>query len=372
MASIRKTDEGTWRVFYRDPSGRQRNKTFKRKVDADRFAKAVDTDVSRGEWLDPRLAKATVGEYADRWFGTITNKPKTKQGYESYLRNWVIPELGALPVSAVDRARVKEFAARIENDGLSASTRDNAVKVLRLVLGFAVDAGAIRANPAMRLKLPRGAQRTEMCFLTVPEVKELASAIQEPLGTPRFTRYGTAIPDYGLLVKFAANTGMRAGEIEALRVKDVDVERARVTVTRSLSELTDALVFGDTKTGKGRALTLPPFLVGELHKHLRGRAPDDLVFAAAEGGPMRHSNFYVRHFKPAVLRAGLQPSTRFHDLRHTHVAWLIRQGAHPKAIMARLGHSSINVTLDTYGHLFPDLEGSLADGLDDAWAGRMT
>lgn len=87
---------------------------------------------------------------------------------------------------------------------------------------------------------------------------------------------------------------------------------------------------------------------------------------------MRHSNFYVRHFKPAVLRAGLQPSTRFHDLRHTHVAWLIRQGAHPKAIMARLGHSSINVTLDTYGHLFPDLEGSLADGLDDAWAGRMT
>ncbi|GAC1381473.1 MAG: hypothetical protein NVSMB4_10030 [Acidimicrobiales bacterium] len=211
--------------------------------------------------------------------------------------------------------------------------------MLRLVLGFAEDAGAIKANPALRLKLPRGGQSREMCFLTFGEVKALAIAIQEPLGAARFHRYGESVPDYGLMIKFAAHSGLRAGEIEALRVKDVDIDRRCVTVIRSLAELTAGLASGDTKTGKGRPLTLPAFLTSDLSVHLDGLAPDDLVFAAAEGGPMRHSNFYVRHLKPAVHRAGLPPSVRFHDLRHTHVAWLIRRGAHPKAIMSRLGHS---------------------------------
>ena len=82
------------------------------------------------------------------------------------------------------------------------------------------------------------------------------------------------------------------------------------------------------------------------------------------GTPLRHNLFYVRHFKPAVVRAGLPEGLRFHDLRHTCAALLVAQAAHPKAIMERLGHSSIQVTLDRYGHLFPSLDESLTEGLE--------
>src|SRR5207302_3117686 len=96
----------------------------------------------------------------------------------------------------------------------------------------------------------------------------------------------------------------------------------------------------------------------------RPHEPDDLVFTSAGGGALRHNLFYARHFKPAVRAAGLPTALRFHDLRHTCAALLIAQGAHPKAIMERLGHSSIQVALDRYGHLFPGLDEALTDGLE--------
>jgi integrase len=93
---------------------------------------------------------------------------------------------------------------------------------------------------------------------------------------------------------------------------------------------------------------------------------DGFVFIAAKGGPLRHNNFYQRVFCPALARAGLPAQVRFHDLRHTCAALLIAQGAHPKAIQAHLGHSSIQVTMDRYGHLFLDALEHLADRLDVA------
>jgi integrase len=96
------------------------------------------------------------------------------------------------------------------------------------------------------------------------------------------------------------------------------------------------------------------------------------VFTAARGGPLRHNNFYQRIFCPALGRAGLPAQVRFHDLRHTCAALLIAQGAHPKAIQAHLGHRSIQVTMDRYGHLFPDALEQLADRLDAARAAAWT
>jgi integrase len=96
------------------------------------------------------------------------------------------------------------------------------------------------------------------------------------------------------------------------------------------------------------------------------------VFTAPKGGPLRHNNFYQRIFCPALARAGLPVQVRFHDLRHTCAALLIAQGAHPKAIQAHLGHSSIQVTMGRYGHLFPDALEQLADRLDAARAAART
>ncbi|HVA43942.1 MAG TPA: tyrosine-type recombinase/integrase [Acidimicrobiales bacterium] len=125
-------------------------------------------------------------------------------------------------------------------------------------------------------------------------------------------------------------------------------------VRESLADVSGRLVFGPTKTYGNRSVRLPRFLCDELTTYLSDRTwrPDDLVFTSPTGAPIRYNLFYVRHFKPAVVAAGLPPRLRFHDLRHSCVAIFIAQGAHPKAIMERLGHSTIQVTLDRYERLW--------------------
>jgi integrase len=168
-------------------------------------------------------------------------------------------------------------------------------------------------------------------------------------------------------VRFAGFTGLRAGEIVALRTESVDLLHGRVHVVASATEAYGKLQFGPPKTYQRRAVPIPPALVAEMTPHLAGKAGPDFVFTSSRGGPLRHSNFYARHFKPAVVRAGLPEETRFHDLRHSYAAMLIAEGAHPRAIMERLGHSTIQVTLGTYGQVFPSLEASLTQALDDVY-----
>jgi integrase len=226
------------------------------------------------------------------------------------------------------------------------------------VFEAAIQAGVLLRNPAADIRVPRSRTR-EMQFLSAAEVERLADAIDPP---------------YGLLVRLAAYTGLRAGEIVALRIKRLDLLRGMVRVVESASEVGGRLLIGPTKTYANRTVRLPRFLRDELAASLAERRSDldAFLFTAARGGPLRHNNFYQRRFCPALRRAGLPATVRFHDLRHTCAALLIAQGAHPKAIQAHLGHSSIQVTMDRYGHLFPDALDHLADRLDAARATART
>jgi integrase len=348
-----------YRVRYRDPAGRERAKSFARKVDAERFLRHVEADLVRGQWVDPEHGRMTVGELAERWFATTAAlKPKTREDYRSLLDNHVLPAFGERPVGSIDTLTVRGWLAGLVSGGLSASRAKHAYYVLFAVLEAAIQAGAVLRNPAAGVRVPRS-RRREMQFLSAAEVERLAEAITPP---------------YGLLVRFAAYTGLRAGELAALRVKRLDLLRGTVRVVESASEVGGRLVLGSTKTYAERTVRLPRFLRDDLAAYLadRPRDPDGCVFTALKGGPLRHNNFYQRIFCPALARAGLPTQVRFHDLRHTCAALLIAQGAHPKAIQVHLGHSSIQVTMDRYGHLFPDALEQLADRLDAARAAART
>src|SRR5207302_10835945 len=112
----------------------------------------------------------------------------------------------------------------------------------------------------------------------------------------------------------------------------------------------------------------------ELAAHLETRPPDPdaFVFTSPDGGPFRHINWYRRHYKKAVVQAGLDPRTRFHDLRHTAAALMIAEGAHLLAVKERPGHSTLQVTADRYGHLFPSLEEALTDRLDASYRDALS
>jgi integrase len=153
-----------------------------------------------------------------------------------------------------------------------------------------------------------------MIFLTADQVMRLA----EEIANPPIRRGGgehrrASFPEYGLLVRFAAFTGLRAGEVVALRVRRLDLLRRRLEVAESASEAHGQLQIGPTKTYERRAVPIPIGLAEQLGEHVAGKRPDDFVFNGPDGGPLRHSNWYPRSFKPAVRLAGIPEATRFHD-----------------------------------------------------------
>lgn len=360
FGNVRRLPSGRWQVRYPDPSGRRvtADITFDAKAAATRHLALLEADVARGEWRDPRLGRVTLAEWADTWLATTVHlAPKTRPGYESILRTRIIPAFGTTPVAAIDKPAVKGFVADLLAAGVPVGTVVKARAVLRMVMATAIDGGAIKANPCDGVKVGR-TRRQEMVFLTPAQVEDLATAITNP-------SRGGHYPAYGLLVRFAAYSGLRAGEITALRVARLDLMRGRVDVADSLAEVPgQGLVYGPPKTYQRRSVAIPRFLVDELAQLVAGQPSDAPVFTASSGGPLRWTNFYPRHYRPAVAAAGLPPHTRFHDLRHTCAALSVAQGAHPEAIKQRLGHSTITTTLDVYGHLFPELEETLTDKLD--------
>jgi integrase len=273
------------------------------------------------------------------------------------LRVNVLPHFGGWPVGRIEAVHVRQYLADLRGAGAGPGTVRSARKVLRLVLATAIEGGALRANPCSGIRLARS-EPVEMAFLTMGQVLALATAMRRP--------------DYGLLVRFAALTGLRAGEIGALRVGRLDLLRSRADVAETVAEVTGhGLVYGPPKTYERRGVPIPRTLAEELGAHLarRPHQPEDFVFTAPGGGPLRHHNFYRRHFKPALTAAGLPERVRFHDMRHTCAALLINADppAHPLAVMKRLGHSSITVTYNTYGHLFPALEEALTESLERSY-----
>ena len=270
-------------------------------------------------------------------------------------------------MNRVDHPTVVALMAELTSTGAGAGTVRNVRDVLRLVLELARRSGAIKVNPVEGAKAPKKPP-AEMVFLNATQIMTLAEEVTNPPirrggGEHRRPNY----PERGLMVRFAGFTGLRAGEIVGLRTESVDLLHGRVQVVASATEAYGKLQFGPTKTYHRRAVPVPPALVAELTAYLAGKAGRGFVFTSSKGGPLRDSNFYARHFKPAVVRAGLSAETRFHDLRHSYAAMLIAEGAHPRAIMERLGHSTIQVTLSTYGHVFPSLEASLTAALDDVY-----
>ncbi len=373
MADIQKRASAggvRWDVRYRDESRRQRKKSFHRKVDAQRFAASVETDLNRGDWIDPDRGRELFGDWADKWLATTADrKPKTRETYESIVRKHLVPRFGRAPIGSIDYPTVLTFIAELRQAGVAAKTVRNIRDVLRSIFKLAVRSGALKSNPVVDVPVAR-THRVEMVFLEPDQIMDLAREVAKP--PPRYRRDERRVdgyPEYGLLVRFAAFTGLRAGELVGLRVKDLHLLRRRVYVHQSASEAYGQLQIVATKTYERRSVPIPKSFVDELAAQVAGKGQDDFVWESPQGGPFRYSNWFKRHYKPAVERADVPNETRFHDLRHSYAAMLIAQGAHPRAIMERMGHSTITVTLDNYGHLFPKLDEALDEALDGMYRG---
>ncbi len=286
---------------------------------------------------------------ARQWLaGQLQLKPSTRKRYESLLRVQVLPTWENVPLSAVTHAGVQDWCTRLSAAGAAASSVRQAHRVLALVLALAARDQRISTNPAEGVRLPR-AVKAEKRFLSAAEVGRLAGAASRDR----------------LVVLVLAYTGLRFGELAALRVRRVDLLRRRLEIAESVTELGGVMTFGTTKTHQRRSVPLPRFLVDEVAVLVAGRSPDELVFTAPEGGPLRLNNFRRRGFDPAAASVGLEGLTP-HELRHTAASLAVAAGANVKAVQRMLGHASAAMTLDVYAGLFEDELDAVADRMDDA------
>jgi integrase len=354
-----------WRARYPDPTRggkKQIERLFDTKGEAEKWLTSQKAAIQRGEHVDPKDNQRQFEEVVAAWEATWINlEPKTRVGYRAILNRHVLPRWGGVRIGAVTPEAIQAWV----ND-LAVIRQPNTVRrvysVLRAVLKVAVERRYLLANPCDAVRLPRSPAATidQRVILTADEVAVLAEAIA---------------PSFRLLIYAAAYTGLRAGELGALRRRDVDLLHGSLNVERGLKDVSGQLIFGPTKTGKVRRVELPRFLMTMFSDHLEtlDGGADALVFRSPDGGPLRHGNFYGRYFKPAV-RAVLPPEKhglRFHDLRHTCASLLIAAGAHPKAIQEHLGHKDIQTTFNVYGHLLPSARKALAAALDGVFAGEQ-
>lgn len=351
MGSVHRIDRPKpWLAKYRGPDGRQHSRSFHRKVDAERWIRDEESKIDRAAWVDPRGGAIPLSDFAETWLGGLHElKPKTVNEYRWHLNSRVLPTFGDKRLRSINPATVREWQNRLLANGLSTGTVRQSRGVLSLILNQAVNDGLLVRNPCDRVKPPTVRPRRQS-FLTADQLAALSDECGE----------------YGPLVWFLGWSGLRIGEAVALRAESVDAARRRVRVEESATEIRGQLVFGAPKTHESRTVIVPRFVMDRIEPLLADKGPDDFVFTAPRGGPVRANNFRGRVFNPAAERIGI-PDLVPHDLRDTAASLAISSGASIKAVQRMLGHASAKVTLDIYGGLFEEDLEILADTLEERY-----
>ncbi|MFE5283882.1 tyrosine-type recombinase/integrase [Nocardia sp. NPDC056611] len=335
-----------WRARYVDPNGVERARAFGTKIAAQKFLDGdVTTKVVTGTWVDPDRSGVLFSVVAEKWFTTKKlRKPKTVAGYRSLLDTLVLPRWGSIPLRDIEFEDVQEWVVtllesgsyRFAGRGLSPSRVIQTYQVLDQVLRFAIKSKRLAVNPAEEVDLPT-ASPAEKRYLTHTQVLRLAMAA------------GRFRP----MVLTLAYTGMRFGEAVSLRAAAVDLDTRRMTVSRSATHVAGAgIVETDTKNHTTRSVPIPDFLGKELRPVLDGLAPDARVFPGRKGDCLSLGEFRWA-FDQAAASVGITGVVP-HGLRHTAASLAISAGANIKVVQRMLGHKTATLTLDLYGHLFPD------------------
>lgn len=345
-----------WRARYVDDVGRELSKAFDRKIDAQRWLDAeVTTALVTGTYVEPNRGLITVGELFERWIVVAESHlaPGTARNRRISWRCHAGPRWADVPVAQVRKSEVRVWTAAMVSSGVSVHAVRNAVGLLRMLCRAAIEDSRIVRNPCDGVELPR-AEHRDRGYLTHAQVALLTAQVHR----------------HPEVVRFLAYTGLRWGEMAALRVCDFDMLRRVVNVSRSVSSVAGKMVWGTPKTGERRSVPFPASLAEELAALMVGKGRDELVFTSPTGRVLRGSLYRLEVFGPAVARCqqadATFPRITPHDLRHTAVSLAISAGANVKAVQRMLGHAKASMTLDVYGDLFTEDLEAVADRLDTA------
>jgi integrase len=369
--------KGAWWVFVTYHGVRKAKRVGDRRA-AETVASTLRARLQLGDLsvLEPARPLLTFQAYAEGWLESYAvphTKPRTQEIYRLLCRLHLFPTLGATPLSEITRDKVRALFAEKVAGGMKRTTALKVVALLREILNHAVDDGHIPANPATRLsRFYRGHTETE----ARPQIVPLTEAELTTLLVACRRWY----PAYLELIATAAWTGLRQGEILGLQWEDIDFTSRFVEVRRTVGYRGGRLLVGSPKSGRARRVDLASPLaawlqvrksVHEAEAAVKGRDRAPWVYPNSVGKPIDALNLVHRVWHPLLEKAGLR-RIRFHDLRHTFASLLIQRGESLAYVKEQLGHSSIQITVDLYGHLVPGANRSAVDRLADATGRNLT
>lgn len=387
---IRKQGTDSWELKFdigRDPlTGRRitKYKTFRgTKKKAEEELTRLLSQHDQGTYVEP--TKMTVAQYLRHWLEADIDRriaPRTAARHRAIVENNIIPTLGNIPIRKLSALHIESFEAELQrrgwvkprakpvgesegaalpDRGLSSQTVLHVHRTLSQALGHAVRLGVLFKNPAQQVKPPRVPHR-EIKILAKSEIGPLLEAARRT--------------DLYLPILVAVATGVRRGELLALRWSDIDFKAGNLTVRQSLERIGGETRFKAPKTRTSlRTISLPDGVIEALGQHKAaqaearlklglGRDLQTLVFTRADGSPM-DADTLSKGFSSLVTATNVTPIT-LHGLRHTHISHLLMDGVHVKVVSERAGHASINVTLGVYATYIPSMQADAALRVD-AW-----
>lgn len=358
--SIFKRQDGRWVAAITLPDGKRWLKYSPTQTLARKKLRAMLEQLDEG--FNPAGGKDTLANFLRYWLKIVTPslRPKTIVQYRHICDRYIIPALGSVRLGDLRTDLVQELYTTELSRGTGVRTVQFIHAVLHRALEQACRWGFVKRNVVSQAEKPRQ-PRTEMQVLSAEQARRFLAAAES------HRLYA--------LFHLAVTTGLRRGELLGLRWDDLDWDTGRLQIQRQLQRISGkGLVFAEPKTRSGRrSITLARIDLAILQGH-RKRQLEERLFAGAEwhehdlffpsltGTPHDPDNL-SREFHRILTESGVQ-RIRFHDLRHTAATLMLSQGTHPKIVQERLGHASINLTLDTYSHVLPNMQDQAADAID--------
>jgi integrase len=374
-----------WVVDYFDTTGKRRLKTFKLKKDADRFAATASVEVREGVHVADS-ASVTVDKAASLWITSGESaglERSTINQRKSHLEHHIVPLIGQVLLAKLTVPAVRDFEDTLRKEGRSPAMVKKVLTSLGSILSDAAERGLCMRNPVRDIRTSRkGRDRRQEkrqkgrleVGVDIPTREEIKALV-------------TSLTDHWRpLIITAVFTGMRSSELRGLRWQDVDLKRGEIRVSQRADQFGE---IGPPKSEAGtRTIPVPPVVVNTLKEHKLAQANGSaLVFANPDGEPRSHANIVQKGLVPSMIRAGVtvvekgeggEPVLKakysgMHALRHFYASWLINRkeegglGLPAKMVQERLGHASIVMTMDVYGHLFPRAD----DGTELAQAANI-
>lgn len=344
VEKVQRKDGPRYVVWWKDELRRTRNRTFRRKADAETFDAKIKLAKRTGDLAQLDAGKETLAEFFQEWnrlYGKRSLSVKTLGEYTRYLEKDILPALGHLPLRRITPLAVQNFVTRLQDDGRGDGAIRKLLTILQGVLQRAVEWQRIQTNPVKAVTKPSGKTRRKAHAISPAEVELLRTNLTEMRDAA--------------LVSVLAYQGLRPGEALALTWGDLAERTLRITKSLSLGEVKE------TKTGKDRTVPLRSVVAQDLNEwRLASGRPDDdqPIFPAGDGGYWEdhdYRNWRKRIFKPAVEALEIQ-CPRPYDLRHSHASLRFAEGVNPAEIAEEMGHS-LETLLNTYTHVIKTLAG---------------